>query len=395
MSDIRNNKILSVFCDAMRGTALLCVTGPIMQTFLASLGFPSQFLYFHNTLVQIANVVTIMLFSQWGNRGNIIKRVAILEIPHALLYLLYIPLCLWKSPSFGSFAAITGICMLQTICIGLYTVCEYKLPYYIYRAQDYGSIIAVCGISASIFSFLTGTLITYLSGILSYSQLMLGACCVSTLLMLGTAFLHSRLKVISSEVSFDTPSAAPSKVSTRQLLRYPIFYRMIPANLFRGFAYGATTVMAAIALDLGFDTGVSTALVSVQSAAQFIGCAIFGVAVVRLSPRLISLIGCLPFALIPLMLFPNKFLFLAVFGLMMLGRTLVDYSVPSVLRYAVPLEIAGPYNAWRMLLHYGGTLAASTVAAFIPVQALLILAMLCQFFAGITYFSDKTLAIKE
>ena len=81
MHDIRNNKIRSIFCEALRSTALLCVTGPIMQTFLASLGFSSQFLYFNNTLVQAANVITIMLCSQWADRGNIVKRVALLEIP--------------------------------------------------------------------------------------------------------------------------------------------------------------------------------------------------------------------------------------------------------------------------------------------------------------------------
>ena len=145
MRDIRNNKILVIACEALRSTALLCVTGPIMQTFLASLGFSSQFLYFNNTLVQTANVLTIMLCSRWADKGNIIKRVALLEIPHALLYLLYIPLCLWKSPSLGSFAAITGICVLQTVCIALYTVCEYKLPYYIYPPQDHGTVGAACG----------------------------------------------------------------------------------------------------------------------------------------------------------------------------------------------------------------------------------------------------------
>lgn len=394
MGDVRNNKILAVVCEALRSTSLLCATGPIMQTFLASLGFSSQFLYFNNTLVQCANVMTIMLCSRWGDRGSIVKRVAILEIPHALLYLLYIPLCLWRSSSFASFAAITGICILQTICIALYTVCEYKLPYYIYRPQDFGTIISICGIAASLLSFLTGTLITYLTNLLSYSQLMLMACTLSTVLMLGCSFLHSRMKILTEEGKVNTPAAPASTISNRELFQHPAFYRMIPANLCRGFAYGTTTVMAAITLDLGFDPGVSTALVSVQSVAQFIGCATFGFAVSRISPRKIALIGCIPFALIPLMLIPNESLYLGIFALIMFGRTFVDYSVPSVLRTSVPVELAGPYNAWRMLLHFGGTLAASTIAAFIPVQVLLIVSMIFQFFAGFSYFYDKSLGSK-
>ena len=72
-------------------------------------------------------------------------------------------------------------------------------------------------------------------------------------------------------------------------------------------------------------------------------------------------------------------------------RTLVDYGVPILLRKAVPIGIAGPYNAWRMLLHNGGTLLATTVAAFIPVEALLILTVVLQLYAGAVYFFDQEL----
>ena len=82
---------------------------------------------------------------------------------------------------------------------------------------------------------------------------------------------------------------------------------------------------------------------------------------------------------------------LAVFALVYLGRTLVDYSVPAILRSAIPVQIAGPYNAWRMLLHNGGTLLATTIAAFIPVTWLLVLTVVFQLFSGFHYFVAKDL----
>ena len=91
------------------------------------------------------------------------------------------------------------------------------------------------------------------------------------------------------------------------------------------------------------------------------------------------------------MLIPNKFLFLAVFSLVYLGRTFVDYSVPSILRAAIPVQIAGPFNAWRMLLHNAGTLIATTIAAFIPVSWLLILTVVFQLCSGLHYFFCKEL----
>ena len=82
---------------------------------------------------------------------------------------------------------------------------------------------------------------------------------------------------------------------------------------------------------------------------------------------------------------------LTVMALVYLGRTLVDYSVPSILRAAIPVHLAGPYNAWRMLLHNGGTLLATTIAAFIPVSWLLVLTVVFQLFSGLHYFFCKDL----
>ena len=77
------------------------------------------------------------------------------------------------------------------------------------------------------------------------------------------------------------------------------------------------------------------------------------------------------------------------------GRTFVDYSVPSILRAAIPVELAGPYNAWRMLLHNGGTLLATTIAAFIPVSWLLALTLVFQLISGLHYFTARDLRVDQ
>ena len=389
MKQTSPNKSLFIVAMGLRTVALLCVTGPIMQTFLASIGFSSRLIYIHTSIVQIVNVLTISLCSTWADRGSVIKRTALVELPYALLYLLYIPLCLWKSPSLASFCMLTGICLLQSVCIALWTICEYKLPYYIFTPKEYGSVLSIGGIVGGLISLGTGVIITRLSGVMSYSALMLSACVVSMGMMLACTVLHLNLKPVT-----DAPVLnASSKQKSNQLaiFRYPLFFKMIPANLMRGFGYGTTTIFAAIALDLGFDQSVSTALVTAQSIASLAGCALFGVSITYVPPRAVTLAGSLAFALIPLMLLPSKYIFLAVFVLVYLGRTLVDYSGPSSLRAAVPVNLAGPFNAWRMLLHNGGTLIATTIAAFIPVSWLLVLTVVCQLFSGLHYFLAKDL----
>ena len=389
MKETNYNKSYFIIAMGLRTVALLCVTGPIMQTFLASIGFSSQWIYIHTSIVQAVNILTISLCSTWADQGSVIRRTAFVELPYALLYIFYIPLCLWKSASLMSFLLLTGICLLQSVCIALWTVCEYKLPYYIFSPREYGSVLSIGGIVGGLISLGTGVMITRLSGMLSYSTLMLSACVVSLVLMLICTAFHLGLKPISDAPASSGP--AGKKINQLEVFRYPLFRKMIPANLMRGFGYGTTTIFAAIALDLGFDQSVSTALVSAQSIAALAGCSLVGVCLSFMPARFVTMAGSLTFALIPLMLIPNRFVFLAVFALVYLGRTLVDYSVPAILRAAIPVQIAGPFNAWRMLLHNGGTLIATTIAAFIPVTWLLVLTVVFQLISGLHYYLEKDL----
>ena len=390
---LRNNKLRSIFALALRTAALLACTGPIMQTFLASLGFSSQFIYINTTLVQAANILTSSLCAQWADRGSVIKRSALCEVPHALLYLCYIPLCLHKSTSFSTFVILTGICLLQSACIALYTVCEYKLPYFIYGPRDYGTVLAVSGIVSSLISLGAGIVITRLASVMDYSTLMMGACIVSFGMMGTSALLHALQKPIQQ--LHTPPEKATGAGTVLSIFREPVFFRMIPANLLRGFAYGTTTVMAAVALDLGYSQSVSTALVSVQSGAMLLGCGLFALSIRFISPRWVMLLGSAAFALLPLMLLQSEFLFLALFAVVFFGRTLVDYATPSLLRLAVPVELAGPYNAWRMILHFTGTILATSIAAVIPVWLLLGLTMAAQLLSGVSYFTDRHMRSAE
>lgn len=384
---LQNNKRRAIFALALRTAALLACTGPIMQTFLSSLGFSSRFIYINTTLVQTANILTSSLCAQWADRGSVIRRSAICEIPHALLYLCYIPLCLWKSPSFTSFALLTGICLLQSACIALYTICEYKLPYFIYGPKDYGTVLAISGIVSSLISLGAGIIITRLSQVMDYSQLMLWACVISFLMMGISSLLHLLQKPINQ---MHTPMEKSEKTgSSLSVFREPVFYKMIPANLLRGFGYGTTTIMAAVALDLGYGQSVSTALVSFQSGAMLLGCGLFALSIRYISARTVMLLGSALFALFPLMLVRSEGLFLLLFSLTFFGRTLVDYATPSLLRLAVPVEIAGPYNAWRMIIHFTGTILSTSIAAVIPIWTLLVLTMAAQLISGVSYFTDK------
>lgn len=386
MPSVRKNEVLTVLSSALRIVALLCSTGPIMQAFLASLGFPSRFLYIHSTLTQGANILTIFLCSRWADQGSVIRRSALIQLPYAVLYLCYIPLCLWQSPSIGSFITLTGICLLQSVFLALYTVCEYKLPYFIFPPEDTGPVTAICGILGGLLSLGSGVVISWLATFLSYPRLMLFACIFCAGMMALSMAVTFLMRPMANTAFFQQPK---KPLPLKTVVAHPIFYKLLGANLLRGFSFGTTTVMAAVALDLGFQESALTALVSFQSAATFIGCATYGLLSRFVSSRKLIFAGSLCFLAVPGMLFAGKWMFFTLFTLLMLGRTMIDYSVPTVLRFAVPVEIAGPYNALRMLLHNGGTLLATTLAAFLPVSWLLILTTVFQLCSGISYLTVK------
>ena len=78
-------------------------------------------------------------------------------------------------------------------------------------------------------------------------------------------------------------------------------------------------------------------------------------------------------------------LYLIIYTVIVVGRTLIDYSIPATLLRVVPVEIAGPYHAWRMVLQNAGMLIATSLATVIPVPYLLAAAAVFQLISGLSY----------
>lgn len=383
------NNILYILAYALRSAALLTATGSLMQTFLSVIGMSPENIYIHTSAVGAVNVIIILLFARFADSGRLMLRCTLVQLTGAILFLFYLPLCIMNGASAACFILLIAAGCMQSVTTALHTVCDYKLPYYIFRKDEYGAVMAFCGIFYSGISFGVGALMTALSVKTDYSLLMFFAFIISFVFTAMAALLTLKLKSISEteETVKIIPEPLKQKNGAFDVIKMPVFLKLIPANLFRGFASGMTLVFAVIAADkLGYSEQITTASVSVQSAASLIGCAVFGFMSKRISPRIAVFSGSLTFLLFPLILIPGKpVLFLALTGIIVFGRTLIDYAVPSLLLYAVPAEIAGPYNAYRMILHNGGSLLATSIAAILPVEALIITAAAFQIISGFVY----------
>ena len=155
--------------------------------------------------------------------------------------------------------------------------------------------------------------------------------------------------------------------------------------MLRGFAYGTLSVLAVVALDVGYSETVTAAITAVQSVAVLVGYLVFGLFSRFFSPRLPVFLGSVSIAILPLMLVGNQYVFLALCAFLIFGRTLVDVGVIALMIYPVPREHAGPYNAWRMVLHNLGSLLATAVATAIPTVALLWISVACGVASGFLF----------
>ena len=385
--DALKNKIRATISYTVRTVAVMFAHGPLMQTFLSVVGFDSYLIYIHSSLIQAANVLTLLLFSSWANNDCPIRRSAFTTIPTGLLFLLYIPVAIGNNASIEAYILLAGVGVAQQVSIGLFTICEYKVPYYIYNKDEYGMMLSICGVLSSLLSLGSGALISYLTAIYSFTEIMTVAFVLSAVMM-GIAFITT---ISQKNLLADDPSAAPpdkkeKKLSSVvELFKHATFTHLIGANLMRGFAAGIIGVLATVALDLGHNESLTAAMVSAVSAASLISCAFFAVSAKRISPNLLLVVGSLTIGLTPILLVRDSAVYLAVYTVITVGRTLIDYSVPAMLIKVVPIEIAGPYNAWRLLIQNAGSLIATTVAPLLPIPLLLALTAVFMIVAGFSF----------
>lgn len=380
------NKTFYSFEGIFRSVSLTCASGPLIQTLLSVLGFSTTYIYIFSTIIQAANVISIVLFSRFADKGSIFKRAALVSFVNAVGFLFFLPLCYAKKPSFLVFVLFLLIAVVIAITTGLHTVCAYKIPYYVMRPEEYGRATSLIGIISSVITLLMGAIVSAASKRFEYEYVMIVAFIISAFFVLFSAISVAKLKNITDiplEVSKE------NKLSLVKILKEPIFLNLVPANLFRGISAGTITVLATVAIDLGYDESVSAAMVSVQSIATLLGCGIFGWLSYKIFPSKFVWWGSIAFLALPLLLIKNPILFLSICVLVNFGKALVDYGVPAMLIFLVPAEIAGPYNAWRMVLNNGGTLIGTAIAAILPTPALLIVCLVCQFISGLTYLNAK------
>ena len=391
MSTEKRNVTLYILTEALRICASILSTEAILQTFLYSIGFTQNQIYIQSIVYQALGTVIVLVGSGFADGGSVFRRSMLTMAIAGASTLLYLPLCFS-----GGVGALEMVLMLaatagMSIMLSLHTVCLYKMPYYIFSPSTYGPATAACGVVGSGISFLLGSVMTALAAFFEYRDIMVVALILSALLALLAGALKLRMKPVETAIARDDEESCEPSVTPRELFRHHAFYKLLPGHFLRGVTMGTLSVLAVVASDyLGYTEEITTAMVSVSGVAIVLACVLYGATVKLVPSRFAILAGSLSFLLMPLLLIPaSPILFLIIYGILLFGRTLVDYAVPTELLYVVPSRMAGPYNAWRMSIQAAGLLLSTTVALFIPTPAFIILATLAQLGAGANFFFSK------
>lgn len=393
MNNEKRNVILYVLAESLRICAIVLSSEAILQTFLYSIGFTDSEIYVQSMVYQALSTLIVLVGSTFGDKGNVFHRSMLAMVMTGIFTLIYLPLCFSADIGALEILLMLGATAGMSIMISLHTVCLYKIPYYIFSPLRYGPVSAFCGILGSGITFVLGSVMTALAAFIEYRRIMIAALILSAALSVASGVMKLYMKRVETAIDGADEENGTASVGLKELFTHRTFYTLLPGHFLRGVTMGTLSVLAVIASDyLGYPDEVTTAMVSVSGIAIVLGCLLYGATVRVLPSRVTIIIGSLSFLLMPLLLIPNApILFLAVYGVLLFGRTLVDYAVPTELLYIVPSRMAGPYNAWRLSIQAAGVLLSTTVALFVSGPTYIAIAIAAQLLAGANFFFAKVM----
>lgn len=389
MRDTRRNILINLTATLICGIAYAAVSGTLMQVFLNSMGFSASQIYLRTTLTQAVQITVSLSCTRIGNRGNFFRTYALVVVVEGILYGCYIPLCLRMQADWSAYLLLLGICACNAAATALNSLLSYKLPYLIYRTEDYGKVTALGGIVSSCIHMVVGVVMAALAAKFTYRVIMPWVFPVAGLLIVISGLMYFLYRPLTDMQTLRGVSSESKKSNDTvwQVLRRPIFYQLAIPSMFRGFAGGMVGVLAVVAAaDLGYSEQITTTMVSVGAGAQLLGCALFGVLSSRICPRYTIFASSLSFVCLLFLLIPDSpILFLCLYAVLMVGFYVELYAVPDLLIRVVPGGIAGTYNAYRLIMNQIGALAATTLASFLPSSVILPMTVVLQVISGASF----------
>lgn len=373
-------------------TALIFVTGAVVQTFLLLLGFSDEQVYVYSSITQFAQitVMTALVFlSGRMKRHRLYSAITELLMLSPLIVFLIGAI----DPTVFSNTYIAWVFILSVIAsgaIGLHSVIQYCLPYAYLDMADYGKLTGISTALAGGVGFLVSSFHSFAVQRFGYIPSMrwffiLGM----ALLVLSVIVTVSLKRVNNAPVNGD---GAVDRGELVAVFRNPDMYYLLIPNFCRGLALGVMGVIAIITISTDTLTPEETSYINViLQAACFGANVVFALLYKKLGIARILLISSIATSLIfPFVLGGGSVIFLVLFFVTVFFRYIVDSAIPTAIAAMIPENQIGAYTAIRMLVFTGAQAVAALlitpIVSLVGYTGVLIFAAVMQLICGVGHY---------
>jgi hypothetical protein len=374
----RNNGIFYAIREGSYSTAALFISGTLIQLFLAQQGVATIEIGTFNTVLCIISLAATMHFSDLAERKpNAVRQIDGLLLAISLIFACYLPLFFaTKIAPKTIWVVVMAVASLQIVLASCKGVLDYKMLYQIIDIDRYGPVGSMTGVAIGLFGMAYSWLFS--QGLLRFSAKIAFPVgfLSSALLVMAAYWCNRRLKILHQEPA-PPPQQRTKAGLVLSVLRQPEFKFFIIPNILRGVTIGIMNSLVLVALELGVSTEVAANLAIAGSTGYLLGSLVYNALSRAIRAKYLALIGAGLLCVVMLLPLSGKgvlFLVIAMLGYM--GRTLVDFAVPSMVFQMIDPAVSGVYNAWRTVLFSvsaaGMSYAAGALLGKIPVLVLLV-----------------------
>jgi hypothetical protein len=348
----RRNTALFAVREGCYSAAALFISGTLIQLYLTQQGVSSANVGLFNTALCAVNLISTIAYSGLAEKKpNSVRQSERILLAMTLSFLCYVPLFLVDSvaPSIVLVVAL-GVATLQVILSSCKSIFDYKMLYQIIDIAHYGSVASITGIAIGLIGIAYSSAFSLILKWLPARTVFCIGFFSSALLLLASFLCNRGLQIVHHD--FDQPPQEPmSAKRILAVLKRPEFRAFIVPNVLRGVTIGILNSLVLVALHLGVTPSVAANLATMTAVGYLLGSSLYNALGRVCQAKYLGLIGGLLLCALPLLPWcGGGTLFLGVSMLGYMGRTLVDYAVPSMVFQIIDPSIAGVYNAWRTVL---------------------------------------------
>lgn len=349
METIKGNYKKYLISNVFYTLAYLFATGSFVQTFMLAKGIDSNLVAVYTSIIQIAQTGAILLGSFLCDRLKKIKKVVSLLL--FMLPVIFIGFLISEIPSIAgntAYAIILITSIISNVVLGFYNIVTYKLPYSVIDMKNYGKLASVSSIISNVLSITITTVISLLVNFVDFFLLMFITFSLGIVLWVSAAIVTKFLK----EKNIDEKPTENYNQNSLSLIKYPYFYKLIPANILRGIATGIITQIVIIGTFIGtLNTNLSVVITLITCLATAVGSLLYIYLEKRLNMGLIlTAFGALTLLTMPLSVAFGVIPLYAFYFLTYLSNHVISVGMPVIVYKYVPYNVIGKYTAWRMML---------------------------------------------